>query len=248
MMHRHELDRGHAQRREMADRGLGGEAEIGAAQRLRNVAVELGVTLRMQLVDQRLVPRNPQRPVVAPGERRVHDRGDRRVGRAVTIVEGRIVAAGAEPEQRIVPADRTPDDLGVGIQYQLVGIESMTEMRRERPVNPVAVELSRMHVGHVAVPDHVGLFGQRDRQRFHLRVDRIEQAQLDPRRVLGEDREVDPDTVPGRAEGMGRAWPYTEVASRHSRRWYHVAAQDGKRDRGQRLELAALVCMPVPSA
>src|SRR5687767_14464335 len=100
----------------------------------------------------------------------------------------------------------------------------MAVMRRERSMDAVAVELCRMDVRHVAVPDHVGLFGQRNGQRFHVGVARVEQAQLDARRVLGEDGEVDSDTIPGRAERMRRAWPYTKVANRHSRRWYHVAA------------------------
>ena len=35
-MDRHQLDRGHAERRQMPDRRLGREAEIGAAQLLRD--------------------------------------------------------------------------------------------------------------------------------------------------------------------------------------------------------------------
>ncbi len=55
-----------------------------------------------------------------------------------------------------------------------------------------------MDVGEVAVPHHVGVLGKGNRQRLHLGVDRVEEAQLDAGGVLGKDREVDADTVPRR--------------------------------------------------
>ena len=105
-----------------------------------------------------------------------------------------------EAEQRVVPAHGPADDLGVGIQDQLVRVEAMAEVRRVRAVHAVAVQLARMHVRQVAVPDHVGLLGQRNRQRLDFGVDRVEQAELDAGGVLGEQREVDADAVPGGAE------------------------------------------------
>ena len=76
-------------------------------------------------------------------------------------------------------------------------------------VNPVTVELVRPDVGEEAVPDHVGLFGQRDARRFFRRVGRVEQAQFDFGRVRGEEREVDADAGPRRAERIGLAWPHS---------------------------------------
>ena len=55
-----------------------------------------------------------------------------------------------------------------------------------------------MDVGQIAVPHHVGVLRQGNRQRLHFRVDGIEQAELDARGVLGKDREVDADAVPRR--------------------------------------------------
>ena len=62
----------------------------------------------------------------------------------------------------------------------------MADVRRERAVDAVAVQLSRLQIRHVAVPDHVGLLGQRDRQRLDVRVGRLEETELDAGRVLGE--------------------------------------------------------------
>ena len=74
----------------------------------------------------------------------------------------------------------------------------MAVLRRVRAVDAVAVKLTGVHVGEVAVPHHVGVLGQRDRQRLHLGVDRVEETELDAGGVLGKDREVDADTVPRR--------------------------------------------------
>ena len=49
----------------------------------------------------------------------------------------------------------------------------------------------------------------------HFGVGRIEQAQLDPGRVLGKQREVDADAVPGGAERIRRAGPDTKRSDRH---------------------------------
>ena len=163
--------------------------------------MELGVALDVQLVDHRLVPRRPRRAVVPPRERIVDDRRERRVGRAVAIVRRRVVgSAHPEAEERVVPARRATDDLRVRIHDQLARVEAVAVLRRIGAVDAKAVELTRVDVGKVAVPHHVGMFRQRNGQRFHLRVDRIEQAELDAGCVLGKNREVDADAVPRRTQ------------------------------------------------
>ena len=215
-MDRHELDRGYPQRRKMPERRLGGEPKVGASQMFRYRLVELREASDVQLVNQRLVPRGAQRPIVTPGERCV-DYGTERSERcAVAIVEGRVIRARSKTEERVVPADRTADDLRVGIHDELVGVESMTGVRRVRTVHAIAVELPGMDVGQVAVPDHVGLLGQRDGQGFDLGVDRVEEAQLHAGRVLGKNREIDPDAVPGCAEGIGSTRPDAQLVRCHS--------------------------------
>ena len=155
----HQLDGGDAERGEVADRGLGGEAEIGPAQRLGHVRVELRVALDVQLVDHRLVPRRPRRAVIPPRERIVDDRGQRRVRGAVAIVGRRVVGEShAKAEERIVPPRRASDDLRVRIHDQLARVEALSVLRRVRAVDAEAVELTRMDVWQVAVPHHVGVF------------------------------------------------------------------------------------------
>ncbi len=183
----------------MADGRLGGEPEVRPAQRLGHVRVQLGEALDVQLVDDGLVPRRLRRAIVPPGKRIVHNRGERRVRGAVAIVGRRAVGrAHAKREQRVVPPRRASDDLGVGVHDQLARVEAMAVLRRVGAVDAIAVELTGVHVGEVAVPHHVGVLGQRDRQRLHLGVDRVEEAELDAGGVLGKDREVDADTVPRR--------------------------------------------------
>jgi hypothetical protein len=96
-----------------------------------------------------------------------------------------------------------PDGLRVGVEDELVRIEAVAALRGEGAVDPVAVQLARVDVRQVAVPDHVGLLGQRDRHRLGLGIERVEQAELDAGRVLREDGEVDADAVPRGAERIG---------------------------------------------
>ena len=108
-----------------------------------------------------------------------------------------------ETKQRFVPADAPADSLRVGVEYELVRIETVARVRGEGTVYAVAIELPRLQIRHVAVPHHVGLLGQRNGQRLDVRVGRLEETELNPGRVFGEECEVDADTVPGRAQGIG---------------------------------------------
>ena len=58
-----------------------------------------------------------------------------------------------------------------------------------------------MHIRHIAVPDLVGIFGQLDARCLALAAV-VEEAELDPRRVRREQREVDPLAVPGGSPRM----------------------------------------------
>ena len=83
-----------------------------------------------------------------------------------------------------------PTTFAYGSITTLLGLKRWPAVRRVGPVHAVAVQLSGTHVRQIAVPDHVGLLRQRDRQRFRFVVRGIEQAQLDAGRVLRENREV----------------------------------------------------------
>src|SRR5688572_26142071 len=116
-----------------------------------------------------------------------------------------------------MPPGRAADDFRVRIEHELVRIEAVARVRRIGPVHAVAIELPGVHVRQIPVPDHVRLLLQRNRQRFDLGVDRIEQAELDSRRMLGEHREVHADTVPGRAKRRRRARPDAQIILSHRR-------------------------------
>ncbi len=206
VVHRQELDGRHAEPHQVLDRGLRGEPEVGAPQILGDAGVALGEPAHVQLVDDRLVPRALDGPVVAPRERRVDDRGQRRVRGVVAIVEA-VRCADREAEHAVVPAHVPADRLGVGIEDQLGRVEPVALTQVVRPVDAVAIELAGPDLGEVPVPDLLGALPQRDAVRLFPRVGRVEQAQLDGRSVLGEQREVDADAIPGGAERVRGAWP-----------------------------------------
>jgi hypothetical protein len=91
--------------------------------------------------------------------------------------------------------------------------------RALRPVHTVGVELARMDVGKIPVPDHVRLFLQWNGQRFHFCVARIEEAELYARRVFREQREVDANPIPGSAERIRRSWPDSQAVFWHGH-WF----------------------------
>src|SRR4029450_9531497 len=102
------------------------------------------------------------------------------------------------PEHLVLaPSHRAPDRLRVWVHDDLVRIETMTSLRVVRAIYAVPIELAGPDVGHVAVPHHVGLLGQRDAMRFARRRRRIEKAELDLGGVRGEQGEVEPEPGPG---------------------------------------------------
>ena len=68
VMHRQELDGRHAQVGQMLDRRFRRQPGIASPQFLRNMGIELGESLDVQLVDDRLVPGSARWAIVAPGE------------------------------------------------------------------------------------------------------------------------------------------------------------------------------------
>ena len=88
MVDRHQLHRRHAQAAQVAERRRRDEAGVRAAQMPGDTGVAGGETLDVQLVDHRLAPGRPRRPVIAPGERAVDDDGLGHPRRAVPAVGG----------------------------------------------------------------------------------------------------------------------------------------------------------------
>ena len=74
-----------------------------------------------------------------------------------------------------------------------------------RTVHAIAVDEPRRGAFEVAVPDLVGVLGQRDALELAL-AGGVEQAQLDAGRVRREQREVDAVAVPSRAAQVRHAF------------------------------------------
>ena len=151
---------------------------VAAALMLGNVGMQLRETSHVHLVDDGVVPGRAQRPVVAPGERRVDHSGQRRERSVVAIVEREVflLVADAISEHLVAPPNRTRNRFRVWIQDNLVRIETVAVLRLVRTMHAVTVELVRTGVRQKAVPHLIGLFLQLDRSRFFRCVSRVEQA------------------------------------------------------------------------
>ena len=125
---------------------------------------------------------------------------------AVALVEAEIAVGMADgvAEQRFRPFQLAHQLFGVGVDEQLVGVEAMTVLRVVGPVHAIAIDLTGVGVGQVAVPDLVGVLGQFDALDLGFTAG-IEQAQLHFGGVCGKDGEIHAQAVPGRPRG--RAGP-----------------------------------------
>ena len=152
----HELHRGDAQADQVVDHGGAGQAGVGAPQPGRDIGMEGGEALHVQLVDHRLVPRGAGVGVVPPREEGVghHRPGD--VGGGVPLVAVVVGPAGGVTEDRLVPVEAAVDGQGVGVDEKLGRVEAQAPGRVPGPVDAVAVALSGHHAGDVAVP-HVAV-------------------------------------------------------------------------------------------
>ncbi len=206
-----QLDGGDAERAQMVDRLLRGEAGVGAAEVLAYGRVQLREAADVGLVDHRLVPGRRERPIALPVEALVDDDalGD---GRGVVrLVRLQVVAVdGVRQDAGCAERDRPLDRLGVRVDQELRRVEAVAVAGVVRPVDAVAVALARSDARHVAVPVEGRALGQLDPC---LDVPLVEQAELDPLRVLREDREVRAAAVPRRSEWERPARPDGHRAS-----------------------------------
>src|ERR1700691_3404228 len=102
----------------------------------------------------------------------------------------------AVSKMRVAPTDGPLNLFSVRIQQQFVMIKTMALLRSVRAVDAVSVQLPGTHLGQIAVPYHVSLFGKRDANTLAPpRI--IKQAELYFLCVLGVQREVDALAIPG---------------------------------------------------
>ena len=208
-VHRQELHGRDAKALEMLDRMLVREPGVGAAQFRRHPRMTHGKALDVQLVDHRVLPGNARRAVVFPVVCGVDNAAFRHSVRIISAVEGQILVlvADAISEVRVAPYQLSGQALGVGVDQQLVGVESVTVVRPVRAMDAVAVKHARAGLRQIAVPDVVG-------PHFEFKALQlmpsacVEEAQF---HFLGMGRkqgEIDTLAVPGRTDGEGLAWPY----------------------------------------
>ena len=194
------LDRRHAKPPEVVDGGTRGEPQVLAAQVLGDVRLGLGESLDVHLVDDGVVPGVPGLPVVVPVEVGVgHDRA-RREGTAVRVARRPVQISRDVGVERLVPLRQPFDRPGVGVEKELGGIAALALGRHIRSVDAEPVALPWPDSRPVAVPDEAGAFGKVV-VAFLAVV--VEEAQLDPGRRFGEQREVGAVAVVAGAEGDG---------------------------------------------
>jgi hypothetical protein len=160
----------------------------------------------MGLVDDAVRPPG-ERPLVAPpGECRVDQDAFRHAARAVTPVEGEILARGSDAiaEMGIAPGQFAMKKLGVGIDQQLVRIEAMAVGRVVRAMHPVAVKQSGPGILEITMPDCIAVLRQLDALDLPL-ARGIEKAKLHLLRMGGKDREVRALAIPCRAQRIRHA-------------------------------------------
>src|SRR5437868_10013671 len=107
-------------------------------------------------------------------------------------------------------------------------------------MNAIAIELPGRNVVQIAVPDVFGALGQFDAFEFAAAL-RIEQAQLDPLRVGGEQCKIGSPAVPACTEACGRSRGQSHaLAFRYEK--YSCQGRDGEIELGhqavQRLDFA----------
>src|SRR5437016_2844877 len=83
---------------------------------------------------------------------------------------------------------------GVGIKEQLGRVEAMAVLWDIRTVHAIAIALPRTEPGHIPMPDIIRAGWQRDVQRLVGTLRGVEEAEINPRSMLGEQREIHPRT------------------------------------------------------
>ena len=196
---REKFDRRDPERLHIADNLLVAEALEGAAQGLGNGRVKLREAAHVRFVDDRARPWDgaAKRRRSSPFRARIDDDTFRHRGGAVGFVKRQVRRLLPEDITvgRLAPRDVAFDRPRIGVDQELVGVESMSRFRLERPVNTVAISGSSADPRQKAVPDLVGVFGQRD--TLDLRPVRREQTEFDALGVRGKQGEIGPVLVDG---------------------------------------------------
>src|SRR5262249_47634807 len=92
----------------------------------------------------------------------------------------------------------------IGIEQELVGIETVAALGRIGPVHAIAVKLAGRDIIEIAVPDVLGALREFDALELATPLG-VEQADVDLFRISREKREIGPPSVPACSEAGRRA-------------------------------------------
>src|ERR1700693_1118737 len=139
------------------------QSRVGAAQIGRYLRMQHREALDVQLINDRLVPRDVQLGIVAPVKKRIDDYALWDEGRAVAIVAAQVPFGMTDrvAEQRIVPAEEPVDRLSIGVDQQLRRIETLPVVRIVRTIDPIAIPQTGLRALQIDMPEAVRLFGNR---------------------------------------------------------------------------------------
>ena len=201
-VHREQLDCGDAKMAQVVDQARLDETTERSPDILGHIPAQHAETAHVHLINDGALPGRSGPPIVAPGKGRINNTALEHRRRAVTVVEGQVVAAlHFVPEQGRPPLQLPDNRFGIGVEQQLVRVETMPCIRLVRAMNPIAVDRARARIGQKSVPHLIGVFGQRNPLEFLLAAI-VEDTQFDLRGVRGKQRKVDAEASPGRSEGM----------------------------------------------
>ena len=157
----------------------------------------------MHFVDDGIAERNARRTVMLPVEVWTGDDALRHAGGAVPPVDDQIgiLTAKAIRKDRLVPINAAGNCLGVGINQQLGRIEPQAARRLPRSVNPITVELPRLKIWHITMPDEGGLFRQLYAVAFAT-ASPVVQTQFHLGRVFRIESKIHSGSVPGCTQGI----------------------------------------------
>src|SRR5579863_1579222 len=180
------------------------QSGIGAAQILGHHGILNAEAADVDLVNHGIREGSLGLGIVTPVEAGINDNRFGNAGGAVFGVHlQRIAGRDLEREDGSLPVNLAGERLGVGVDEQLVEIETMTVFGVPGTVDAIPVELAGLDAIDKAVPYKRGSFAKGD--TVDLFSVGIEETNVDAGRALREDGEVRSSFVSSSTKGVGLA-------------------------------------------
>src|ERR1700757_2579886 len=129
-----------------------------------DIGVLEGDAAHLQLDYDGFFPWSLGPPILTPGESGFDHPALRDIARIVPPVKRQVLTRTPKSitEDGVGPAKPSLEGLGVGVDQQLIGIESMPVRRIEGPGNTIPIKQVRTSVRQVGVPDLISVFRKHD--------------------------------------------------------------------------------------